>query len=279
MILKHRSAFYRLIIKWNYLILCIFETMWLKESWSPGWKGLYPVDSRKWGRSNSSVPWPEEPLQQAPEWRGPGGSAPLWQRSVPWVSMILLSTVVLAQCRLFIHWLKVSPLCRLPQQSERCSRPLSVKTFEDIPVERSSVMVSVCTIHINNRWFIHNMAAVNGVIFTSRECGWCFFSPCVCLQLLDYFLHYTGILTASQSPGFLAKAKTSYWFVQVSPGSYSYHINKDTSFIPFMQEGHTDGGMGCSPEEVKGLNQQLLTTHNFRWGLKASANTLNTISI
>lgn len=56
----------------------------------------------------------------------------------------------------------------LSQQSERCSRPLSVKTFEDIPVARSSVM-----------------------------------------------------------------------------------------------EGHTDSGMGFSPEEVKGLNQQLTTTPNF----------------
>lgn len=32
------------------------------------------------------------------------------------------------------------PSLGLPQQSERCSRPLSVKTFEDIPVARSSVM-------------------------------------------------------------------------------------------------------------------------------------------
>ncbi|XP_070817122.1 vascular endothelial growth factor receptor 2 isoform X1 [Chaetodon trifascialis] len=54
------------------------------------------------------------------------------------------------------------------QQSERCSRPLSVKTFEDIPVAHSSVM-----------------------------------------------------------------------------------------------EGHTDSGMGFSPEEVKGLNRQLSTTPNF----------------
>uniref|UniRef100_A0A673AWE2 receptor protein-tyrosine kinase n=1 Tax=Sphaeramia orbicularis TaxID=375764 RepID=A0A673AWE2_9TELE len=37
----------------------------------------------------------------------------------------------------------VCSICRLSQQSERCSRPLSVKTFEDIPVERSSVMVSL----------------------------------------------------------------------------------------------------------------------------------------
>ncbi|XP_070688229.1 vascular endothelial growth factor receptor 2 isoform X2 [Pempheris klunzingeri] len=56
----------------------------------------------------------------------------------------------------------------LSQQSERCSRPLSVKTFEDIPVARSSVM-----------------------------------------------------------------------------------------------EGHTDSGMGFSPEEVKGLNPPLSTTPNF----------------
>ncbi|XP_076009360.1 vascular endothelial growth factor receptor 2 isoform X2 [Genypterus blacodes] len=33
-----------------------------------------------------------------------------------------------------------APSLGLPQQSERCSRPLSVKTFEDIPVEQSSVM-------------------------------------------------------------------------------------------------------------------------------------------
>ncbi|XP_029988219.1 vascular endothelial growth factor receptor 2 isoform X1 [Sphaeramia orbicularis] len=33
-----------------------------------------------------------------------------------------------------------APSLGLSQQSERCSRPLSVKTFEDIPVERSSVM-------------------------------------------------------------------------------------------------------------------------------------------
>lgn len=34
-----------------------------------------------------------------------------------------------------------------------------------------------------------------------------------------------------------------------------------------MQEGHIDSGMGFSPEDVKGLNQQLQTTPNFRWGL------------
>lgn len=33
-------------------------------------------------------------------------------------------------------------LFRLSQQAELCSRPLSVKTFEDIPVAHSSVMVS-----------------------------------------------------------------------------------------------------------------------------------------
>ncbi|XP_008297578.1 vascular endothelial growth factor receptor 2 isoform X1 [Stegastes partitus] len=60
------------------------------------------------------------------------------------------------------------PSLGLSQQSKRCSRPLSVKTFEDIPVAHSSVM-----------------------------------------------------------------------------------------------EGHTDSGMGFSPEEVKGLNQQLPTTPNF----------------
>uniref|UniRef100_A0AAQ5Y8H2 receptor protein-tyrosine kinase n=1 Tax=Amphiprion ocellaris TaxID=80972 RepID=A0AAQ5Y8H2_AMPOC len=37
-----------------------------------------------------------------------------------------------------------SPKLKLSQQSKRCSRPLSVKTFEDIPVAHSSVMVSVC---------------------------------------------------------------------------------------------------------------------------------------
>lgn len=37
----------------------------------------------------------------------------------------------------------MSPLCRLSQQSERCGRPLSVKTFEDIPVAISSVMVTL----------------------------------------------------------------------------------------------------------------------------------------
>ncbi|XP_073332125.1 vascular endothelial growth factor receptor 2 isoform X1 [Pagrus major] len=60
------------------------------------------------------------------------------------------------------------PSLRPSQQSERCSRPLSVKTFEDIPVAHSSVM-----------------------------------------------------------------------------------------------EGHTDSGMGFSPEEVKGLNRHLSTTPNF----------------
>ncbi|KAM9848527.1 vascular endothelial growth factor receptor 2 [Aulostomus maculatus] len=60
-----------------------------------------------------------------------------------------------------------TPSLGLSQQSERCSRPLSVKTFEDIPVAHSSVM-----------------------------------------------------------------------------------------------EGHTDSGMGCSPEEVKALNQHMLTTPN-----------------
>ncbi|XP_034736780.1 vascular endothelial growth factor receptor 2 isoform X2 [Etheostoma cragini] len=60
------------------------------------------------------------------------------------------------------------PSLGLSQQSERCSRPLSIKMFEDIPVARSSVM-----------------------------------------------------------------------------------------------EGHTDSGMGFSPEEVKGLNQQLPTTPTF----------------
>uniref|UniRef100_A0A671YJS5 receptor protein-tyrosine kinase n=1 Tax=Sparus aurata TaxID=8175 RepID=A0A671YJS5_SPAAU len=62
----------------------------------------------------------------------------------------------------------------LRSQSERCSRPLSVKTFEDIPVVHSSVMVSVT-----------------------------------------------------------------------------------------LQEGHTDSGMGFSPDEVKGLNRHLSTTPNF----------------
>ncbi|KAF7667685.1 hypothetical protein LDENG_00052750 [Lucifuga dentata] len=33
-----------------------------------------------------------------------------------------------------------APSLGVPQQSERCSRPLSMKTFEDIPVEHSSVM-------------------------------------------------------------------------------------------------------------------------------------------
>uniref|UniRef100_A0AAQ5Z4Q1 receptor protein-tyrosine kinase n=1 Tax=Amphiprion ocellaris TaxID=80972 RepID=A0AAQ5Z4Q1_AMPOC len=61
------------------------------------------------------------------------------------------------------------PSLGLSQQSKRCSRPLSVKTFEDIPVAHSSVMVS----------------------------------------------------------------------------------------------GHTDSGMGFSPEEAKGLNQQLPNTPNF----------------
>lgn len=34
-----------------------------------------------------------------------------------------------------------SPVLRSSQQGERCGRPLSVKTFEDIPVAHSSVMV------------------------------------------------------------------------------------------------------------------------------------------
>lgn len=32
----------------------------------------------------------------------------------------------------------------------------------------------------------------------------------------------------------------------------------------FLQEGHTDSGMGFSPDEVKGLNRHLSTTPNFR---------------
>uniref|UniRef100_A0AAQ5ZMY5 receptor protein-tyrosine kinase n=1 Tax=Amphiprion ocellaris TaxID=80972 RepID=A0AAQ5ZMY5_AMPOC len=72
------------------------------------------------------------------------------------------------------------PSLGLSQQSKRCSRPLSVKTFEDIPVAHSSVMVSSIDL---NCWL--------------------------------------------------------------------------------LQEGHTDSGMGFSPEEAKGLNQQLPNTPNF----------------
>ncbi|KAM4629459.1 vascular endothelial growth factor receptor 2 isoform 3-T3 [Polymixia lowei] len=39
-----------------------------------------------------------------------------------------------------LHYDNAPPVGRLSQQSERSSRPLSVKTFEDIPVEHSSVM-------------------------------------------------------------------------------------------------------------------------------------------
>uniref|UniRef100_A0A8C5EIC0 receptor protein-tyrosine kinase n=1 Tax=Gouania willdenowi TaxID=441366 RepID=A0A8C5EIC0_GOUWI len=44
-----------------------------------------------------------------------------------------------------LHYDKPSSL-GLSYQDERYSRPLSIKTFEDIPVARSSVMVSLCTL-------------------------------------------------------------------------------------------------------------------------------------
>lgn len=73
--------------------------------------------------------------------------------------------------RRWMSFNRFSPLRRTSQQSERCSRPLSVKTFEDIPVAHSSVMVSVCdTInsHSTNRFNILATVRMSNIFFVLK---------------------------------------------------------------------------------------------------------------
>lgn len=66
-------------------------------SWSTGWEGLHPFDSRCWGRRLPSDPWPQEPRQPTPKRGNPGSSAPLWQPTVLWVSMMILLSAFMSK--------------------------------------------------------------------------------------------------------------------------------------------------------------------------------------
>lgn len=113
-----------------------------------GWEGLHPSDSR-WG-TVSSDPWPQEPVQHASDWRIPGCSASLWPPAVSWVGIgTFIYLCIFVSLVFYCLVYRLLSLCRMVQRSEGHS--LSVKTFQNIPVEHSSVMVS----WVSKSLFIH----------------------------------------------------------------------------------------------------------------------------
>lgn len=128
---------------------------------------------------------------------------------------------------------------RSSQQAERCSRPLSVKTFEDIPVAHSSVMVS------------RDPRLSPWTDSLRRNITW------IHLKLLNMWRRAVSHQWRSLLWSFVCpELSTSICFM-------FYYVNQPRFLMP-LQEGHIEPGIGFSPEDAKAINRHLPNTPNLR---------------